>query len=87
MGTGDDPGAGFSWGITARHKAGLMAVSKLDTNEDKCHPPPLPVIWGTGGGSRGNISKIRGSLGDGIEGCLPWGATRWEKPLSKNCLT
>lgn len=49
-----------------------------------CHPPPLPVLWGTGGGSRGNTSKFRRSSGDGAEGCLPWGATRSEKPLSKN---
>lgn len=38
MGSGDDPSSGFSQGVTSRHKAGLAAVSKLDTDEGTYHP-------------------------------------------------
>lgn len=63
-------------GSTAQHKAGLIAVSKLDTHEDTCHPPPVPVLRRTGG------THIGLGYTETAEGCLA-GMGRSEKPLNK----
>lgn len=63
-------------GITAQHEAGLMADSKLDTHEDTCHPPPLPVLWRTG------EMHVRLDRTETAEGCLP-GSGLSEKPRNK----
>lgn len=63
-------------GITAQHKAGLMAVSKLDTHEETCHPPPMPVLRRTG------EMHVGLDHTDTAEGGLPWSG-RSEKALNK----
>lgn len=60
------------WALPTIPVLDFHGASLPSTNEDKCHPPPLSVLQGTGGGSKANTSKVRKSYGDRSEGCLPW---------------
>lgn len=78
-------------GITAQHKAGLMAVSKLDTHEETCHPPPMPVLRRTGemhvgldhtdtaeGGLPGSGRSVREGSEQGYLAAVPEGRVQAE---------